>query len=467
MANFKYYTGSTWADVPDLAHPEDESGSIRLKYPEATDRDGNGAPCGMIGLPEIEIKSETMQGTGWDFWQAFFADEAAETADVSLQVWNERVGDWLRYAGELLRPRCESIRPGSTALATEYRGVALTVINAEEIATPTITAQPSNASVSKVRRRASRSRRRAQRSYQWQVDDGGGWANVSTGTGGTTASYTTPTTTTGMDGYLYRCAVSNTYGTTYSNSVSLSVAALSETGLQPYVTAFLPLSGSPIGASGIPAGETWTSTDLPSSVTGPVSDTAASFDGVNDVLVGATALDTHLSTSVLFWFKSPATWDANHVMFETKNSSGGIEVKTTGTTGEIQFAMYSGGGGDNVRAISIDGLSAATWYCIALTNKQSSANYSIKIYKAALSATTFTESAANPLAAAFTSTPTQDSSTPTLGANIAQNSRMAGVLKNFLVVDGAMSKTCLESVLALDADFTWADLAGVTPAWET
>jgi len=42
--------------------------------------------------------------------------------------------------------------------------------------------------------------------YQWQVSiNSGPFSNVSDGTGGTTATYTTPITTKAMDGYRYRC----------------------------------------------------------------------------------------------------------------------------------------------------------------------------------------------------------------------------------------------------------------------
>ncbi|MDD3334240.1 MAG: putative Ig domain-containing protein [Eubacteriales bacterium] len=47
--------------------------------------------------------------------------------------------------------------------------------------------------------------------YQWQVSKNGGinWSNVTDGAGGTTTRYTTPNTTTAMNGYQYRCIVSN------------------------------------------------------------------------------------------------------------------------------------------------------------------------------------------------------------------------------------------------------------------
>lgn len=61
--------------------------------------------------------------------------------------------------------------------------------------------------------------------YQWQVDTGGGFVNVSTGTGGTTNTYETAALVLADDGNLYRCQVSNIGGTATSTSVTLTVTA--------------------------------------------------------------------------------------------------------------------------------------------------------------------------------------------------------------------------------------------------
>lgn len=67
--------------------------------------------------------------------------------------------------------------------------------------------------------------------YQWQVsiNSGTSWANVSTGTGGTTASYTTPATAvtggSANNGDQYRCVVTDTNGSTTSNAATLTVTS--------------------------------------------------------------------------------------------------------------------------------------------------------------------------------------------------------------------------------------------------
>ena len=62
--------------------------------------------------------------------------------------------------------------------------------------------------------------------YQWQVSitSGASWSNVSTGSGGTSATYTTATLTTTEDGYQYRCLLSCPGATTIpSNAATLQI----------------------------------------------------------------------------------------------------------------------------------------------------------------------------------------------------------------------------------------------------
>ncbi len=62
--------------------------------------------------------------------------------------------------------------------------------------------------------------------YQWQqsITNGSTWSNVSDGTGGTTATYTTPTLTTAYDEYQYRCVLSCAGATSIpSNAATLQI----------------------------------------------------------------------------------------------------------------------------------------------------------------------------------------------------------------------------------------------------
>lgn len=59
--------------------------------------------------------------------------------------------------------------------------------------------------------------------YQWEQNDGAGWSNVSGGSGGTTATYTAPTSTAAMNGRQYRCVVTNGEGSATSDAATWTV----------------------------------------------------------------------------------------------------------------------------------------------------------------------------------------------------------------------------------------------------
>jgi hypothetical protein len=66
-------------------------------------------------------------------------------------------------------------------------------------------------------------------SYQWQVDNGGGFANISnnaTYSGATTVTLNITGATNSMNGYQYRCVATNGFGSTNSNPATLTVTAL-------------------------------------------------------------------------------------------------------------------------------------------------------------------------------------------------------------------------------------------------
>lgn len=84
--------------------------------------------------------------------------------------------------------------------------------------------------------------------YQWQLstNSGGSWANVTTGTGGTTTSYTTAATTisggSANNGDQYRCVATNASGTATSAVATLTVSAAGDT-TPPTLSGALTVSG--------------------------------------------------------------------------------------------------------------------------------------------------------------------------------------------------------------------------------
>jgi len=97
--------------------------------------------------------------------------------------------------------------------------------------TPLISTQPANVSVATPTTASFNvASSTAGVSNQWQVSTNGGttWNNVSTGTGGTTNSYTTAATSLAMNNYQYRCVVTNCGVSTNSNPATLTVFTIAD-----------------------------------------------------------------------------------------------------------------------------------------------------------------------------------------------------------------------------------------------
>jgi hypothetical protein len=91
--------------------------------------------------------------------------------------------------------------------------------------------------------------------YQWQVDNGGGFANLSndaTYSGVTTTTLNINATPFSLNGYLYRCVATNVSGSTNSNSALLTVTALP---VSPTLLLKTPASGTV--ADGTPVSATF------------------------------------------------------------------------------------------------------------------------------------------------------------------------------------------------------------------
>lgn len=101
---------------------------------------------------------------------------------------------------------------GNFANAGFDRNNAVLVIFTEP-APPAITVQPVQQTVASGATATFSVTATGATSYQWQINSAGSWTNVSTGTGGTTSSYTTGTLGTSDIGNLYRCQVTNAAGT--------------------------------------------------------------------------------------------------------------------------------------------------------------------------------------------------------------------------------------------------------------
>ena len=146
--------------------------------------------------------------------------------------------------------------------------------------------------------------------FQWQVSitSGASWSNVSEGTGGTTATYTTPTLTTAYDEYQYRCVLSCAGATsTPSNAATLQVE-----------TVTVVVSSQPSDST-VNEGQTATFTTLGGVTMAPVGGNAASssfevdqFDTPSGGGGGAEGMSSHTPGVTYQWEKSDnagAVWN--------------------------------------------------------------------------------------------------------------------------------------------------------------
>jgi len=164
--------------------------------------------------------------------------------------------------------------------------------------------------------------------FQWQVSitNGSTWSNVSEGTGGTTATYTTPTLTSAYDTYQYRCLLSCAGATTTpSNAATLQVE-----------TVTVVVSSQPSAAT-VDEGQTATFTTLGGVTMAPIGGNAASSSFETDNFTtpsggggGAEGMSSHEPGVTYQWFRSDnggANWNAI-----------GAAVNATYTTGVTSYA---------------------------------------------------------------------------------------------------------------------------------
>ena len=162
---------------------------------------------------------------------------------------------------------------GTAAITATVDGKSATcsvTVNAAATA-PSITTQPQNTTVTEGQT-ASFSVAAAGSgtlTYQWQesTNNGTAWTDIS---GADSAAYTIENTTTGMNGYQYRCVVTNSVGTVTSRAGTLTVTAaavpvtgvsLNKTGTSLYVGGTETLTATITPSTATNQNVTWESSD--------------------------------------------------------------------------------------------------------------------------------------------------------------------------------------------------------------
>ncbi|SDJ97204.1 T9SS type A sorting domain-containing protein [Flavobacterium noncentrifugens] len=201
--------------------------------------------------------------------------------------------------------------------------------------------------------------------YQWQLNSGSGFTNISNGapySGATTATLTITAATAGMSGYLYRCVATNS-GSVNSNAGTLTVpntivtttsqtnvsckgssngsATLSASGgIGPYFYSWSPYGGTAATASGLSA-QTYTVT-VTDNISCTKTHTVTITEPANAVAV------------------TPAS-QTNIACFGGSNGAAAINTPTGGTPGYTYNWTPGNPTGDGTT--SVTGLTAGTWTC--------------------------------------------------------------------------------------------------------
>jgi alpha-tubulin suppressor-like RCC1 family protein len=171
---------------------------------------------------------------------AIFNATAGGTAPLTYQ-WQRNVsGAWIDVAGATGASYTTAATVRANDHGAQFRvaiangtgsaisNVATLTVNPAPIA-PAFTTHPANATVTEPSSASFSvvATGTPAPTLQWQVSNDGGatWANAATGSGATTATYTTVATTVVMSGWRYRAVATSSAGTAASNSATLTVNA--------------------------------------------------------------------------------------------------------------------------------------------------------------------------------------------------------------------------------------------------
>jgi hypothetical protein len=234
---------------------------------------------------------------------------------------------------------------------------------------PVITTQPSNTSVCNNGNTTFTLAATGATSYQWQVNCGSGFTNVTNGgvySGATTATLTITGATAGMNGCIYRCLAQQSPCSTTSSNATLTVSNPSLTPLtQTNVACFGGSNGAasvnPAGGGVSPYTYNWTpgnpAGDGTVSVTGLIAGTWTCTVTDN---IGCTATQTFNITSPTAIVVTPAS-QTNVACFGGSNGAASINTPTGGAGGYSYNWTPGNPAGDGT--VSVTGLIAGTWTC--------------------------------------------------------------------------------------------------------
>lgn len=203
-------------------------------------------------------------------------------------------------------------------------------------------------------------------SFQWQLDNGGGFTNIS---GATSSSYTATSVSAPMNGYKYRCVVTNSCGSTTSNDAILNVAAPTSISSSPlnYTTCPGTNQTFTVGANGTGLSYQWqydygigfvnlTNSPVYSGVTAPTLSLTGISIGMNNlkfrcVVSGTCSPFTATSAFATLTVKIPAIINSQSSnTFVCDNGNTNLTITAYGDSLTYQWQVNTGSGYANITA---------------------------------------------------------------------------------------------------------------------
>jgi PKD repeat protein len=297
-------------------------------------------------------------------------------------------------------------------------------------------------------------------SYQWERSNNGGdsWANVSGGSGGTTANYSF-TTNSSDNNAQFRCRVSNTLGNDTSNAAILTICAAPTITTQP-VTQTIPAGQDitfTVVASGtglsyqwqdsVPGGAPWGNVSGNGANTSSYTFTTALVgDGVLYRCVINGMCGSITSSSAICHVCQPPAFSINpQSQNDTAGQTATFTVSVSGPVVSLQWERNNGGGWSDISG------AAGTSYSLATIQNDNGAQFRCRAF--------------NTCDTVWSSVATLSVCTPvSITAHSADTNVTAGQDATFSVVASGSGTLAYQWLYSVDAGAHWGNVSGGTGA---
>jgi hypothetical protein len=373
--SFKYYDGTAWRIIKTPKYYDGTAWRVAKEIKYYT---GTAWQTVYLAATVPVITSQPTSQTYTPSAPTITAQPTSQTSNAGSPTIGTQPTSQTANAGTptiTSQPTTQSYTPSAPTITAQPTN------QSSSAGTPTITSNPSNSTVTAPATASfsvsATSPDSGTLTYQWQksTDSGANYYNVTDGTGGTSTTYTTPSTTTGMSGYRYRCQVTNTK----ANNVTFSLTATAG-GTLSYQ--WKTSGGTNVGTN---SNSYTTNTGgsyycvVTNTQTGNVTFNIAATSPDSGTLSyqWKTSAGTNVGTNSTSYTTSTA---GNYycVVTNTKTNSNTFSIAATSPdSGTISYLWYINGSSTGVTSSSYTTSTAGSVYCAVTNTKANNNTFSI------------------------------------------------------------------------------------------